>query len=97
MKTIYINKKAVEAADKALRKRIKKEMTTEEKVGKLVEDARTLGNILKIKLFSRESKFMKKFKVNEEVQKAFDRSDALEARIKERLSEKDYFTIKFLE
>lgn len=88
------NRAAIEAADKAKRKKFNQEITTGERVDKFLNDVKTLGNVLKIKLFSRESKFMKRLKVSEEWQKAFDRDDALQAQVEKRIAAKDNIAAK---
>ena len=83
------NRAAFEAEDKIKREKFKKELNPDEKIYKILEDFKTIKNVLKIKLFSRESKFMKRLKIAEELQKASDRDDALQIVVEKRIASKD--------
>ena len=83
------NRAAIEAEDKIKREKFKKELNPDEKIYKILEDFKTIKNVLKIKLFSRESKFMKRLKTAEELQKASDRDDALQIVVEKRIAQKD--------
>ena len=83
------NRAAIEAEDKIKREKFKKELNPDEKIYKILEDFKTIKNVLKIKLFSRESKFMKRLKTAEELQKASDRDDALQIVVEKRIASKD--------
>ena len=83
------NRAAIEAADKAKKKKFQSEMTLGEKVDIAVDDLKTLIKAAKIKMSVGKSKFMKRLQVTEAFQASFDRADAMEAKLAARIAQKD--------
>ena len=83
------NRAEVDAERKAEAKRLKSMVTKEDRKENLKQDAKTLWNIVKIKLNPRKSKFMKDIQVAEQIQASCDRADAFDGVLRTRLAQRD--------
>ena len=83
-------KAELERIRKAEIKRYNSTITKDEKIELLKEGAKTIGNIIKIKLNPQKSKFMKDLQIAEQKQRYYEKYDAISDGVKARLEKSDY-------